>query len=369
MSYIPHEALLINWKPNHESFFLSLPWLEMDVDVLPEEEEWIRDAVKHLKSNPESPNVQKFIEILKDYPIFYIKPRPIDEISIKDLQPCLELDVDTSTPLKFVESFKIDIEDELRKNIPSQWTWDKEEILSKAHIEGSDLYDPISFVSYLICYRLDWENKTWSGEDGFGHFLEDLLKKDETLFFKAIGWLSRQSHYVTSESITAMLPAFKHFSKASKLIDHFARDEEGHYKFMNQVFEDIGLKREDFSLGSATKWLLDSFEKVASISPLAFSSMINIFEAAYYEGQDPISRVIKQSSKPHAARGYDLHYKINQEHRHCDMPINLSKYCAAQTRKHVEFTICLFELTLHFLDEMEKEIAKQFLTMSSSKKV
>src|SRR5688500_2021894 len=95
---------------------------------------------------------------------------------------------------------------------------------------------------------------------------------------------------------------------------------------------------------------------MASLSPLAFSAMINIFEAAFYEGQDPIWRVVKQSSKPEAARGYDLHYKINQEHRHCDMPLVLAQRLAPQCKEHLILTLAIFELTLYFLDQMEKKL-------------
>ena len=125
-------------------------------------------------------------------------------------------------------------------------------------------------------------------------------------------------------------------------------------------FQEIGLKKEDFTVGDATKWLLASHKRTATLSPLAFSAMLNIFEAAYYEGLDPISRVIMMSSKPHAAQGYDLHYKINQEHRHCDVPVALASYLAPQSLSHALLTLCLFELTINFLDQMEKSVAKEF---------
>src|SRR5258708_1617606 len=84
-----------------------------------------------------------------------------------------------------------------------------------------DLYDPVSFVSYLICYRLEWESVTWSGQDGFGQFLERLLKHDEAQFFQAIGWVSKQSWFVTTEACQGMEPALIHFEKAHDLIHHY----------------------------------------------------------------------------------------------------------------------------------------------------
>ncbi|MGC8483809.1 MAG: hypothetical protein ACP5OE_09230 [Thermodesulfobium sp.] len=250
--------------------------------------------------------------------------------------------------------------DDLKESAISAWTWDREKILSKAQIPGTNLYDPMSFISYLICYRLEWESTTWSGQDGFGQFLERLLRHDENQFFQAIGWISKQSWYITKNFSQGLAPAHIHFNKAHEKIHHFMCDEAGHYKFMEEVFRDLNLDKKSFPIGAGTKWILAAHERTAKISPLAFSAMINLFEAAYYEGQDPISRVIKMSSKPHAAQGYDLHYKINQEHRHCDMPIRLASYLAPQTYSHAILTLGLFELTLSLLDQMEKNLTKRF---------
>lgn len=360
LSYIPHERLNVRWNNSNNSFILSLPWVAMEVDVNEKDKTWIKDATEHLKSAPSNLNVQKFLHELKDYPIFYVQPRTLQDFHGKDLQPCSPLTINSSTPDALISTFGCDIVDGLKRDILSDWTWDREKILSKAKIPETDLYDPLSFISYLICYRLEWESTSWSGQDGFGQFLERLLKCNEEQFFQAIGWVTKQSWYVTTEAYQAMDPALTHFSKARDQIDHFIRDEIGHHKFMEQVFRDIGLEKEDFPVGSATKWLLDAFTRTATLSPLAFSALINIFEAAYYEGQDPISRVIKMSSKPHAAQGYDLHYKINQEHRHCDMPIQLAAYLSPQTKEQTLLTLGLFEQTLYFLDQMEKDFAKLF---------
>lgn len=360
MSYIPHERLSIDWTPRGNSFILSLPWLSMEIDVEREDKEWVQDATDHLQSSALNQNVQRFITQLKDYPVFYTQPRNIESFKGLDLQPCRDLEVNSSTPASLIETFGCPIADELKNESISAWTWDWEKILSKSRIPGTDLYDPLSLISYLICYRLEWESTSWTGQDGLGQFLERALQRDENQFFQAIGWITKQSWYVTSTCCYGMQPALDHFDKARELLDYYIRDEIGHHKFMEQVFEDINLNKEDFPVNEGTKWLLKAHERTAVLSPLAFSAMVNLFEAAYYEGQDPISRVLKLSSKPHAAQGYDLHYKINQEHRHCDMPMNLATYLAPQTYAHAALTLGLFELTHSFLDKIEKDLAKSF---------
>jgi len=362
MLHIPYEKMVINWVDpspmTDEGIIVTLPWLSMEFDIEQKDKDWIKDAATHLHNDPLNKNVQKFILSIKDYPVCYIKPRMLRDFKGKDLQECPCIDVDPSTPARLIETFKCPMEPSLQEDVLPAWTWDWEEILSKGRIEGTDLYDPLSIVSYLICYRLDWESRTWSGKNGFGGFLDTLRQKDEDKFFKRIGWVAKQSWYVTTESYNAMKPALTHFPKNGGWIEHFMTDEIGHYKFMEQVFDELELDKEDFPVGNATKWLLDCHRRTAIISPLAFSAMINIFEAAYYEGEDPISRVVKRSSRPHAARGYDLHYKINQEHRHCDMPVNLASCLAPQTRDHVLLTLGIFELTLTFLDRMEQKLAE-----------
>ena len=360
MTYVPHEKLNINWAPSHKSFTLSLPWVSLGVDVTDEDQGWIKEATQHLHSSFSNQNVQRFISELKEYPIFYLQPRNLRDFKNKDLQPCPQLNIDSSTPSSLIATFGCEIADELQKDIPPMWTWDWDKILSKSLIPGTDLYDPLSFVSYLICYRLEWENTTWSGQDGFGKFLEDLLKQDEEKFFQAMGWVVKQSWYVTSEACQLMKPALIHFEKAREWISHYIHDEAGHHKFMEQVFRDLGMNKEDFSVGAGTKWQMDAFANTAVLSPLAFSALINLFEASFYEGQDPISRILRKSSKPHAAHGYDLHYKINQDNRHCDMPVQLASYLAPRNYTHATLTLGLFELALNFFDSMEKDLAKTF---------
>ena len=81
---------------------LSLPWVSMEIDVTEEDKEWIKDATEHLQKSASNQNVQKFIKELQDYPIFYIQPRSMKEFEGKDFQVCPDLDIDCSTPHRFM---------------------------------------------------------------------------------------------------------------------------------------------------------------------------------------------------------------------------------------------------------------------------
>jgi len=221
-AYIPYEKMDVSWgksdRTKDKYLELTVPWLSMKVSVKPEDEGWVKDAVDSLHTNPLSGNVQKFIHELRDYPVFYTKPRMLSDFEGQNLQPCADTEVDSSSPSRLIETFGCPISTSLREGIPTGWTWDQEGILSKARIEGTDLYDPVSFVRYLLCYKLDWESEGWVGQDGLGNFLEILLQKDEDQFFKAIGTISRQAWQVMTEFAPSMEPALMHFPKKKEVI-------------------------------------------------------------------------------------------------------------------------------------------------------
>ncbi|MGV8947879.1 MAG: hypothetical protein ACOH2E_00695 [Candidatus Paracaedibacter sp.] len=365
MLHIPYEKMDISWidsnQTTNDGFVLTLPWLSMKINVKAEDKNWIKDATAHLHTAPLNENVQKFIQELKGYPIAYIYPRNIESFRDKDLQECSNLAVDSSTPARLLSTFGCPIDPSIQENVISAWTWDQEKILSKARIKGTDLYDPISLITYLICYRLEWESNGWLGQDRFGMFLQTLLKKDEKEFFQAIGWISRQALQVLTEFCSSMEPALTNFVKAKEYVASYIAEEKGHHKFMEQVFRDLDLDKNAFPLAGGTRWLLDSFKHVAAISPLAFSAMVALFEAAYYEEEEAITGAIKLSSRPHAGRGYELHRKVNEEYRHCDVPLHFASYLSPQTRSHALLTVGLFELTLNVLDRMEQKLASSFV--------
>ena len=364
MTYIPYEKMTINWEDTDpvggKSFVLTLPWLSMQVNVNEEDKYWIKDAIKNLHTNPQNENVQKFIHELKDYPVYYTKPRLLSDFEGQTLQPCSEINIDTSSPSHLIETFGCPIMESLKENMPSTWIWDQEGILKKARIEGTDLYDPVSLVRYLTCYRLDFESGGWVGQDGLGNFLEILLQKDEEQFFQAIAGISRQAWQVMTEFSPSMEPALSHFLKGKEAISSYMAEEIGHNKFMDQVFKELGLNKDDFSVTDETRWLLDSFKRAANLSPLAFSAMVGLFEASYYEDEEPIASVIQQSSKPKAGRGWELHRKVNQDYRHCDVVVKFASHLAPQTRSHALLTLGIYEFTLKALDKMEQELARSF---------
>lgn len=363
MVHIPYEKMTINWiEPTqsiNDSFIVTLPWVTMEFDVTPHDKKWIYEAASYLHTKPLNRNVQKFLGQIKGYPVSYAKPRPLKYFEGLTSENSLGLDIDYSTPLSLLSTFG-DCDQVLHSDVNPKWMWDQEKILEKARIEDTDLYDPLSFVTYAICYRLEWESTRWVGHDGFGIFLETLLNKDEVKFFQAIGWIAKQAWYITSAFCPAMNPALSHLPAAGKdLLSHYIAEEQGHYKFMENVFKELDFDKDLFPIEAGSIWQMTSFKQAAVSSPLAFTTMINIFEVGYDEGQEPTARLLSLSSRPRAARGFDLHHRVNMRHRHCDFPITLASYLAPQTRSHALLTLGLFELSLCLFDRMEQRLVRE----------
>ncbi len=78
------------------------------------------------------------------------------------------------------------------------------------------------------------------------------------------------------------------------------------------------------------------------------------------EDEEPIAGVIKHSSRPKAARGWELHRKVNEDYRHCDVPFRFASHLAPQTRSHALLMLGLYELTLNAVDRMEQRLARSF---------
>lgn len=361
--YLPHQKILIEWVKEN-TFSLRLPWTTLNIEVENKDKGWIEKAIHSLHGDPGHPLVQRFLDQLSFYPISYQKPRKGEGFVApfyEKFSGALEA-MDFSSPLTFLHSLKIQLEPVLQKDLPLSWEWNEEEVLEKSKIAGTDLYDPISFISYLHLYRYEWEKSKWTGQNGLSQFLEKMVHENEERFFKLIGWISRQSHYVTKNFCKACDNAVKNFTVIAPLLSEYLKEEIGHHKFMEQVISDLGFKSVDeFEVGEATRFLIKVPEILGNLSPLAFCAVINIFEVICYDEIDPISKIVKKSSKPYAAKGYNLHFKINMEHDHAGVPMRLAKLLPPQEKKHLLITMRIYELTLILLEKMEQKLPTFYL--------
>lgn len=358
--YRPYENLQVS-QIGEGDLSVSTPWIDLSFEIEKDQGSWIRKAIENLHVSPLTPEVQRFLEPLKDYFVSSVVPRPLSEFEGKPYETKAgSLDfIDFSTPLAFLRSSGVEYDPKLEKTCPSEWRWDPTLVLEKSKIPETDLYDPLSFITTVTLMRLENEEKEESHpKENLYTILEKALETDENLFFRYMGWVSRQSYHITSNVCHKFDRPIQQSPVLREHLERYRADEAGHHKFMEQTLNNLGFKIEDFEVGYATKFLVDVFEKTGSMSLFAFVCLISIFEPPIHLEEDPLSTLLKKSSKPQAAKGYTMHYKINMEHNHADVARSLCAYFGAQSKNECLFTIRLFELCLHLTSRMEENLPK-----------
>jgi hypothetical protein len=347
MHYIPYNNIRIQWRAGHEGFQLLLPWVSLDIDVLPSEKGWIELAINSLHSNPYHPFVQKFLEQLKDYTVAYIAARKKSELS--------ELQADSvkkyanlqqfADPHALVQSLDQEAYQSIRTILPQQWTWSIDEVLRISQIEESNLYDSLTVVSYLIGKRLTNESLTAGLRLDLPKELDRLRIRDEERFFEVMKMLIRQTHYITTVFDNYARPSLEVFKKAQSLILQYLQAEKNHDHLMKAALIELGCDNPNLIKPfEVTVLVMNLFKWAASNSPLAFTLMIGFFEGSNYQDTDPLADVLMASSKPKAGRGYAIHYEINKNEQHNKVITNLANYLEPRVKEEVIYATRILEL-------------------------
>ena len=265
--YQPYHDLKVSWINDNE-ISISTPWINVTFEIEKEMKSSIRNAIFNLHTDPLSSEVQAFLQPLKDYFVSYILPRTLSEFEGLDLetQTCNLDFIDFSTPLSLLRTLGIEYDPSLENDCQASWKWKTDDVLRKSRIPGTDLYDPLSFITSLNLMRLENEGKEEIAQRGLYDILGETLKTNEELFFRYMGWVSRQSHYITSTVCHKFDIPIQRSPILREHLEHYRGDEVGHHKFMEQTLDDLGFKVEDFELGNATKFLSDSFDKFSFLS-------------------------------------------------------------------------------------------------------
>lgn len=358
MNYIPYNNMSVQWRADREGFQLFLPWVSLDIDVLPDEKAWVEEAIDSLHSNPYHPTVQKFLEQLKDYTVAYVASRKKEEFGVVGDVTFKEISNQQQfkSPHTLAQSLDQDAYQEIQEALPPQWEWPIEEVLRVSKIAGSNLYDPLTIVTYLVGQRLASESFSEELRKELPQKLDRLRIKDEDRFFEVMKTLIRQTHYITNTFEKCMSLSLDSFQQARELIIGFIEEEKGHDRLMEASLRELGCNNPNLLKPFATTTLvMNIFKWAASYSPLAFTLLIGYFEGADYQDTDPLAEVLKVSSKPKAARGYALHHEINKNEQHNTMITELANYLEPQSENQIICAAHILELAV-ILGEMGDNI-------------
>lgn len=354
---VPYSKLAFHWQDDaHLS--ISAPWINLEFEIDAKEKPWIKEATDFAHSDPTHASVQKLLDQLKKFPIFYTLPRPETAFDGEELETTLfPLDhVDFSTPKSCINTLRMDFDEALLNDLPDTWLWSADEILEHAHIAGTDLYDPLTVNTYLPLIRLAHARNGWEGSGGIYNILEEALENDEARFFTYMGWTARQSHYLTSNAENIIENGIKNFPVLRRDLQEYLADETGHHKFLTEVLDKLEFTVDDFELNAAIKFFVASLCGMADRSALAYINLIDFSEAYAYEEKDPLSELLKKSSKPNAGDGYQKHYQINFGHDHDMIAYAFCSKLGPQRKEDCLLAIRICELCSLLINAMEKNV-------------
>lgn len=347
MTYIPFPSLKTCWYNDKSGFTLSLPWVTLEIDVEQEDLPWIEKAITFLHIDNNSEVVQKFLSALGDHCVAYIKPRIVAEnigiISEETLES-----IPLQTPKELAEW--IVGEGESLPNLPFslQWQWDLEEVCRIAKIEGKDLYDPVTVITFLRGLMLDADATTDQFRVNLPESLDRLRQHDEKKFFEFMKGMLRQTHYITQKFQEYAPASLANFPEATEEITQFLKEEKGHDKLMEHSLKILGCENPtEIDPSLEIILTMEIFKKAIETFPMAFVAMVGFFEGGEYGESDPIADVLKQSSLPDSALGYQRHFEINRQENHNHMVYTLAQKLPLQTYESVLFTVRALELVCY----------------------
>lgn len=367
--YHPYPQLKIHWHPGHQGFTLTLPWVELEIEVEDQDFPWIQDAIENLHQTPENPNVQKFIEALSEHHIAYPAPRLKEYLKDEfETYPNEKKQVSSLiSPQDFMSwtSPHLELSPDYIRNFT--WQWDVAEITQVTQVHSTSLYDPLSVVSYVWGKVLTADAQGGIFREKLTHLLNALRERDEPTFFNFMKDLLRQTHYITRKFQEYCPLGLTIFKKAHDEIKNFIQEEKGHDKLMSASLKILGYDDpKEIAVYPETIFLMEAFKKSAELCPMTFTAMVGFFEGGVYGASDPLADVLKQSSKPQAAHGYDRHFQINNASNHNQVVYTLATKLPLQTYDQVVFLTRFMELIAHIGKTSDQRYANQLQKLLNS---
>jgi hypothetical protein len=354
MIRIPYRNVVLDINALDNLLSISAPWIHLDLEILEEDKSWVTEAFHNWKDNYQSHSIQKCLELLKEFPLWYAAPQT-ESFNSSEVEDFI-IPIDLENPQKCCFSFGIP--KKISKDLPENWEWNLEEIQQTTQINSHGVYDPKSLTTYLMgkCLAMDVNNSSYDLHNA----LDTLRDTHESAFFQIIGLVLRQTHYITHCFSKTVSPALKSFPQAFDVIEEFIQEEKGHEFLMEKSLNALGIQDPtEIPVLWETSCMMKIFQKSATLSPLAFSNLVSFFEGISYGESDPLGDILRKSSKPKAAKGYDMHFKINKESNHAGEIMKLMDRLPLQSQASSAYTVRILELMMHLRRAAEKSIIKK----------
>lgn len=337
--YVQYQNLKYKWDDAASIMTLSLPWigLKLKLDQHP------FGADGKIQSN--------ILEKLSQFPICRALPLKAYPESTKCYSDKYN-DLNLTSPNDALKSLNIDYQFSKNKN---QWLFDVQNILDKSQI-GDSQYDSTALYGILTELRLHIEHNSDSALELFKK-LSQYLTENEAIFFESASYILEQTYFVTSHCNEALTPALKNFLPARDAISQFINEERNHDRLVLKSLLILNPSAPCRSkVAPETKALMSLLKNSAEKFFLGFSCIVGAFEGAGYSNEDPLAKLLRQSSKPDSARGIQQHYMINKNGNHSAVGLNFIQHLPIVNKATALQAIALVELATRLRIELVSNI-------------
>jgi hypothetical protein len=321
------------------SFSIKTPWIVVsgsaDIEHLNSIEQAL-DAINNFDARGKREMLANyFLEQFKEYPVSHVKPRKLKQF-VEGIPAHWEYDAG------HLEGFS---KQTLRFKSLS---WNVENVLDLSRLEGeSDLYDGISIVTAIRRLRLI----ATSSNNEIQEKISSLLRKkqsDTEEYVHSMQSLLEHSLYITQNAVSVLREGLGRFPRADELLQSFISSEMGHDLLVLKSLKIFGTQRNNGSsvLLDEVKILMEILRYAANNSLLALSALIEGFEGVKYDSEpnNIWSLLDNIPGFANASTGVREHQRINDQHDHANICIELASVLPPVTREEAVFAILLCEM-------------------------
>lgn len=338
------------------------PWITLQVELDDDYAQLLSDP-KFLRGSDDNDKLQDFYAFFSEYPLLNVRPRP----TLARTAPLVASE-DTAAlsrnPSALVSAMaqRLGLSYANSKLLGHEYSWDPRPVLDSSRLPGTrDLYDPYSIYTAVRELRLAYQFGQIEKSAHVLSYLTRLKERSEEEFFEAITDVMSQQYYVTSKCTDCLNPALNNPHIRDAVAAYIA-EEQNHDRLILASIEAVSEKKPHqlfFAPGIMVETELIRY--AAEVCPLSFACLVSIMEGSAYPEHDPVGLLLKESSRPHAARGIEAHFQINKSQNHTAIPETFVERLPPVTEEVALSALRMTEVAIKLDADMPRDMYDRFL--------
>lgn len=343
----PYEELTIQDCEN--SVAVQTPWLTLECEVI--------QAV--------GPIQKTVLSSLYQHPICYVHPQKITLRNIGSIFCCAWRDF-RCAGLLHIFGERSASSRETNKASPNQnnLSWDVNQIIRFSRIGWLNIFDGVAAFSVLRRYL--HQSLLRASESKLFERLNQLEPRDK-LFFRGIAFVLVQNLYVTRFGTDALKRAVSRFPSISNKVVAYIESESGHDKLILKSLKILGYESvSELEVLPETKRLVQILSDAAASSTLAFSLMIEFFEAGSSSSQHPLASLLEGTVHADAGKPLQMHRDINVNADHSSTALSFLMDSEPLTKREVHEASELLALAVSVRESMLERLENKIKRLAES---